>query len=222
MSCVWVDVKTADPSLTPKQGKLATMNATGNFDLHFGQDANNVSTIAGLDVSHLLANAYALLRLILIAIQLLQAHMDEKAASGELPDPDDDTQWQGWEENSADDQSSDESENGWINVNSDGDSDIHISDSDDEGRQSKKSRADKTASQIAADESESDDAISIQLKDSDSDDSDAEGAASDDTDPGDTLVPADDQDEGLTSRNLAAEQVRLFPECFLASSRLTI
>ncbi|PCH38771.1 SDA1-domain-containing protein [Wolfiporia cocos MD-104 SS10] len=117
-----------------QRGKEASMGmASGSQPLPFGH-----STDAAVDIEGL----------VLLEDHLKKLREEEGVASGEEDDDDE----AGWEGLDVETDSSDESSDGWIDVDSDGDEDLEISDSEDEGE--KRPSKGKTKAKGKAEESE--------------------------------------------------------------------
>ncbi|TBU28964.1 SDA1-domain-containing protein [Dichomitus squalens] len=106
-----------------ERGKDASMGmAKGSQPLPFGHSAEAAVDIEGL---------------VLLEDHLKKLREEDGAASGD-EDEGDEAAWEGWDVESD---SSEESSDGWLDVDSDSDEDIEVSDSEDEdGNKSKKSR----------------------------------------------------------------------------------
>ncbi|BGP15092.1 hypothetical protein JCM10213_002762 [Rhodosporidiobolus nylandii] len=96
-----------------RKGEVAPVEgADGRKALKFGEDRETVRGIQGLD--------------------LFAKHLAEQAAAADGEEPaedDDEAGWDGWDVESG---SESDSSGGWINVDSEGESDLEISDSDDD------------------------------------------------------------------------------------------
>ncbi|KAI0713306.1 actin cytoskeleton organization and cell cycle progression protein [Earliella scabrosa] len=118
-----------------ERGKEASMGiAKGSQPLPFGHSAEAAVDIEGL---------------VLLEDHLKKLREEDGAASGD-DNEDDEAAWEGWD---VETDSSEESSDGWISVDSDSDSDLEISDSEDEGDRKAK-RKGKGKSKDAEEESD--------------------------------------------------------------------
>ena len=124
--------------------------AGGSQPLPFGHSTDAAVDIEGLVVCTTLCRCNVCV-LMLCCTQLLEDHLkklreEEGVESGE-EDEDNEAAWEGWDLESDSSEESDDS-GGWIDVESDGDEELEISDSEDEGGKQEK----KTKNQIEDDE----------------------------------------------------------------------
>ncbi|KAF8516656.1 protein required for actin cytoskeleton organization and cell cycle progression [Gautieria morchelliformis] len=116
-----------------ERGKEASMNKKGTEPLPFGHTPDVPVNIEGLE---LLEDHF----------EKLRAEAGEDGAEVE----DNEADWDGWE---VDSDSSDSSESeGWIDVDSDGDQNLEVSDSEDDTLPNKKNKADATTSNQASED----------------------------------------------------------------------
>jgi hypothetical protein len=151
----------------------------------FGQNQSGVTSIEGLD--------------------LLQAYKADKVAQGEEP-ADEESQWQEWAEASDDEE--DNTEEGWVNVASDDEVDIVLTDSEDEDEPSPK----KTKQVVP----EPDEPITFEFNDDSDEDSDASEEEGEDADVPELVVDPEITEKIAALSNLASTQVSLSSAPLLA------
>lgn len=165
-----------NPALLPRRerGKSGEEKVrAGIVPKGFGETDEGVKGIQGLD--------------------LLRNYLDKKLEDGE--EEQDQEDWKNWEVDEDDDDDSDGS-GGWINVESDGEDDINISDSDDDSKFKKKKKEKKVKKSFADRDSDDED------EDEDSEEDSEEDASDSDEDEG-------EEEDGKSTKSAAKERARL-------------
>ena len=137
----------------------------------------------------------------------MQQYRAEKVAAGEaIPEEGDEAAWTGWEHESDDESGFDSDGNGWTNVG-DGDSDIQLSDSEEEGSKRKKARKASTKVVEEAEASDEDGPIKFTLKDAS--DSEEDEDSESDEDMAEVDGETAPEEPAMTIEEMMASQVSL-------------